>query len=89
VAVIDDQGIVLEGSVRNVIGVCLADCTPITLIFLNTLNIANCNTVPRCRLNGRTARLTGWTILAAISAERELIKRLGHTATAADLLSQY
>ena len=87
VAVIDDQGVVLEGSVRDVIGVCLADSTPIALLFLHALNITKSKSVSRRRLNGGTTRLTLWSILSAISAERELVERLGLTATAADLLS--
>jgi len=88
VAVINDQGVVLEGFVRNIISVCIANSTPITLRFLHALNVTDSKTVSgRSRSIGPT-RLTFCTMDTTLLAESVFAEGLGLTAKAADLLSQ-
>jgi hypothetical protein len=46
VAVINDQGVVLEGGMWNVISMCFADGTAVALFFLHALDVTDSDTVP-------------------------------------------
>jgi hypothetical protein len=69
VAVINDQGVVLEGGMWDVIRMCFADGTAVALFFLHALNVTDSKTVSgRSRSIGPT-RLTHRSVLSTISAE--------------------
>jgi hypothetical protein len=88
VAVINDQGVVLEGGMWDVIRMCFADGTAVALFFLHALNVTDSKTVSLSSFSARTTRLTFCTMDTTLLTELIFAEGLGLTADAADLLSQ-